>query len=264
MTNVLMQNPNLGNKQISIPDFARNLYQLAGWVYVGDDGASSTTSPVQTSIPAWAPNTPYPASWVVLAPTGQIVSAKVAFTTGSSYNAANWTVVNDTGAGGGGGSGLQLWQPNTAYTAGQQVLSPAGQVVKANTGFTSGAAYDGTNWTVQLDSVYAPANDLRFTTVVSNTQSGTTYTAALADAGRCVEMNNSAANTFTVPPNSSVAFPVGTVIEVCQYGAGQTTIAAGAGVTIRNPSSLTTRAQFSTVTLRQRAANEWVLTGDLT
>ena len=67
-----------------------------------------------------------------------------------------------------------------------------------------------------------------------------------------------------MPPNASVAFPVGTVIEIVQYGAGQITIAPGAAVTLRNPSSLTTRAQYSTIGLRQRAANEWVVSGDLT
>ena len=45
-------------------------------------------------------------------------------------------------------------------------------------------------------------------------------------------MDNAAANTLTVPPNSSVAFPVGTSIPIRQAGAGQTTIVAGSGVAI--------------------------------
>src|SRR5689334_11950484 len=55
-----------------------------------------------------------------------------------------------------------------------------------------------------------------------NAQTGTTYTLVLGDAGKVVEMNNAASNTLTVPPNSSVAFPVNTVIEVFQLGAGAT------------------------------------------
>lgn len=101
------------------------------------------------------------------------------------------------------------------------------------------------------------------TTVTANTQTGTTYTLVLADAGKVVEMNNASANTLTVPPNSSVAFPVGTVLEVCQIGAGATTVAAGSGVTIRTPSTLILRAQYSTAALRKRATDEWILSGDV-
>lgn len=101
------------------------------------------------------------------------------------------------------------------------------------------------------------------TAVSVNTQTAS-YTLVLADAGKVVEMNVASGNTLTVPPNSSVAFPVGTIIEVHQYGAGQVTLTPGAAVTIRNPSSLTTRAQYSTVALRKRATDEWVASGDLT
>lgn len=89
------------------------------------------------------------------------------------------------------------------------------------------------------------------------------YTLAAADAGTVVEMNVASANNLTVPPNATVAFPVGTIIEVCQIGAGATTIVAGAGVTVRTASSLVLRAQWSSAALRKRATNEWVLTGDL-
>lgn len=89
-------------------------------------------------------------------------------------------------------------------------------------------------------------------------------TAVLADAGKCVEVNSSSAQTFTVPPNSSVAFPVGTVVEVCRLGTGTVTVTPGSGVTIRNPlSTLALRAQYSSAALRKRATDEWVVSGDL-
>lgn len=97
-----------------------------------------------------------------------------------------------------------------------------------------------------------------------NTQTGTSYTLLLADAGRVVEMNNGSANTLTVPNNSTAAFPVASVIEVVQYGAGATTIAAAGGVTIRSAGGvLGLRAQYSGATLYKRATNEWVLVGDI-
>jgi hypothetical protein len=78
-----------------------------------------------------------------------------------------------------------------------------------------------------------------------------------------VEMNVASANTLTVPPNSSVAFAVGTVIPVRQYGAGQTTVTPGAGVTIRNRgAALKLAGQYAEGSLHKRATDEWVLTGD--
>lgn len=98
--------------------------------------------------------------------------------------------------------------------------------------------------------------------VYSTTQSGTAYTLALTDAGTTVEMTSSSGNTVTIPPNSGVAFPVYTAVQVCQYGTGQTTIVAGVGVTVDKPSTLVLRTQYSQILVRQRAANEWVLSGD--
>jgi len=98
----------------------------------------------------------------------------------------------------------------------------------------------------------------------TNEQTGTTYTLALTDDGKLVEMNNASANTLTVPPNSSVAFPVGSQILVLQTGAGQTTLAAGAGVTVNSKDgNLKLSAQWCAATLIKRATDVWVVVGDL-
>lgn len=100
--------------------------------------------------------------------------------------------------------------------------------------------------------------------VLANNQVGTSYTLVLADAGLVIECNNASAITLTIPPVSSVVWPVGTVIEVWQQGAGQVTITAGSGVTLRSDGSkVKTAAQYATVGLRMRAADEWILSGDL-
>lgn len=90
------------------------------------------------------------------------------------------------------------------------------------------------------------------------------YTLTIDDAGLSVEFTGSSAATVTVPANADVSYPVGTVVEVLQYGTGQVTVAAAGGVTLRTASSLTTRAQYSSVSLRKRAVNEWIISGDLT
>lgn len=100
--------------------------------------------------------------------------------------------------------------------------------------------------------------------VTANTQT-TPYTLVLADAGKLVEMNSGSTLTLTVPPNSSVAFPVGSVIEVTRLGTGAVNLVAGVGVTLRVPAGATLglRAQYSTAGLRKRATDEWVVSGDL-
>ncbi|HSW66196.1 MAG TPA: hypothetical protein VLI54_03605 [Bacillota bacterium] len=100
--------------------------------------------------------------------------------------------------------------------------------------------------------------------VASTTQAGTSYTLVLADASTAVEFSSGSAVTVTVPSNSTAAFPVGTVIELLQYGTGTLTVAAGGGVTIRSANNLlSARTQYSVLSLRKRATNEWVLAGDL-
>lgn len=97
-----------------------------------------------------------------------------------------------------------------------------------------------------------------------NSQTGTTYTLVLADAGKTIDLNNASSITLTVPPNSSVALASGTRIDLIQSGAGQVTVAAGAGVTINSKgAALKLTGQWSGATLIQRSANTWVLVGDL-
>jgi hypothetical protein len=78
-----------------------------------------------------------------------------------------------------------------------------------------------------------------------------------------VEVSSASANALTVPPDSSVDFPVGSQIMVLQTGAGQTTITAGSGVTINATPGLKLRDQWSMVTLIKRSSDTWVATGDL-
>lgn len=103
------------------------------------------------------------------------------------------------------------------------------------------------------------------TTVSGNAQTGTTYTLALADAAHFVTMDNGSANTLTIPANSSVAFPVGTVITVGQKGSGTTTIDATTGVTLNGVSGGQgdISAQWATVMLRKTATDTWEAWGSI-
>lgn len=96
-------------------------------------------------------------------------------------------------------------------------------------------------------------------TVTANTQTGTAYMAVAADAGKAVEMNNAAANTLTIPAN---VFTAGQIVEVFQAGAGQTTIVAGSGLTLRAPDGGKLAKQYASASLRFRSATEAVLAGN--
>lgn len=99
--------------------------------------------------------------------------------------------------------------------------------------------------------------------VTANRQTAS-YELVLADANKVIEMNVGSANNLTVPANSSVAFDVGTCIEIFQYGAGQTTVVATGGVTIRSSGGkLKLTGQYSAATLRKIGTDEWCLIGDI-
>jgi hypothetical protein len=95
-----------------------------------------------------------------------------------------------------------------------------------------------------------------------NAQVGTTYTLALADANKMVTLSNGSAITLTVPLNSSIAFPIGTRIDIAQFGAGQVSISSSA--TIRSEGSkLKLRGQYAVATLWKKGTDEWLLAGDI-
>jgi hypothetical protein len=101
--------------------------------------------------------------------------------------------------------------------------------------------------------------------IALNAQTGTTYTTVLTDDGKLVTLDNGSAITLTIPPNGTVAYGIGTQINLMQLGAGQVTITPGAGVTIRSAGSkLKTSAQYAVATCVKIASDTWVAVGNLT
>jgi hypothetical protein len=95
------------------------------------------------------------------------------------------------------------------------------------------------------------------------------YTAVLANNGQVVTMDNGSANTFSIPTNASVAFPIGTQINVLQIGAGQTTIQAvtsgtttvlSTGATAAAPKL---RVRYSAATCLKAGTDLWYVFGDI-
>jgi len=91
--------------------------------------------------------------------------------------------------------------------------------------------------------------------------SGASTAFAAGDDGLTVEVSHTDVNTITLNKD---LMPVGAVVHVVQMGAGKTTIAAGTDVTILNPyATLDLNAQYATAHLHQRAANVWVIEGNI-
>jgi hypothetical protein len=81
------------------------------------------------------------------------------------------------------------------------------------------------------------------------------YTTVLTDAGKTVTMTNAGATTLTIPANASVAYVVGTRINILNLGAGACTPTAGAGVTISG--TITALAQNGSASVVKTATNTW-------
>lgn len=88
---------------------------------------------------------------------------------------------------------------------------------------------------------------------------------ALTERDSLIEVSHTggSAVSITIPADSTLNFPIGTSIDVLQTNTGSVAIAAGAGVTANATPGLTLRTQWSTATLFKRAANTWVVYGDL-
>ena len=101
-----------------------------------------------------------------------------------------------------------------------------------------------------------------------NAQTGTTYTFVLADAdNKLVTASNAAAQTYTIPLNSTTAFPTGTQLNLIQIGAGQVTVQGASGVTVVSTGATAAtpkcRAQYSAMTLIKSATDSWYAVGDI-
>jgi hypothetical protein len=196
--------------------------------------------------------------------TGACVTVKK---TDVSANAVN---VNSAGGGSiDGDSG----SPNLAITGGQlgavfeHVGSNAWKIVSVTATGAQGpqgpTGATGATGVTGATGPTGPAGADGQTTVTANAQT-TDYTLVLGDAGKSIDVTAATTKTVTVPASASVAFPLGTVVEVARLGTGAVNIAAAGGVTINSRGGLLGIGnQYGAVSLRKIATNTWLLVGDL-
>ena len=106
-------------------------------------------------------------------------------------------------------------------------------------------------------------NSVGFINSPQNSQSGSTYTLVLGDAGKNVYFTGGSTATLTVPTNASVAFPTGTTMLVLNNNSGALTI-SGAGVTFQLANGATGNRTVATkgmASLIKVATDTWWVTG---
>jgi hypothetical protein len=193
--------------------------------------------------------------------SGVLAEGMFSYLTGTNafqyYDGAAWADVSNpgditgvtagTGLSGGGTSGAVTVSIDTAVTA---------DLTTAQTL---------TNKTLTSPTINDPKLNLSI-----NANTATTYTFVLADNGKLVTSNNASAQTLSIPTNASVAYPVGTQINVAWItGAGQPTIQA---VTSGTTTVLSTGGTSTAPKLRvvnsvasciKIATDTWLVTGDV-
>lgn len=200
-------------------------------------------SPIGTAlraalVPKWKPSTAYASGEFVLSPSGQIVSANTAFTSGTTYSSSNWTVVS------GGGS---------AYTD-EQVRDVIGVTLVAGSGISK--TVDDAGDTITISATGGGGAGLP-ATVVNRT---TAYTAA---AGEFVQADVTTASfTVTLPAAPTVGALV--AVKKVDASANTLTIVASASGTIDGDPSATTTTKMAGAIFEHVGSNVWRIVASMT
>jgi hypothetical protein len=181
---------------------------------------------------------------------GQVLKANSATATGLEWATDNTYAAPTLGS--------------TSIASGATVTNVAGLTINSTTIPTSKTLVDtDSSQTLTNKTLTDPKINLAFDAETAS------YTAVLANNGQVVTMDNASANTFSIPTNASVAFPIGTQINVLQIGAGQTTIQAvtsgttailSTGATAAAPKI---RARYAMATCIKSGTDTWYVVGDI-
>jgi hypothetical protein len=175
------------------------------------------------------------------------------------------------------GTGSTAWTSLSYQGAGTVTSITAGTGLSGGAITTSGTIAIDTATTVDVSTAQTLTNKTLTSPTLNaplinlslNAQTGTTYTFVLADNGKLVTASNASAQTYSIPTNASVAYPIGTQINIIQIEAGQVTInAVTSGTTTVSSTGATAtapklRAQFSSATCIKAGIDLWYVVGDI-
>jgi hypothetical protein len=159
-----------------------------------------------------------------------------------------------------------------ATLAGAEALSNKDLTAGTNTFPSSLATLTGTE-TLTNKTISGADNTLTvdgtvpvgFRTIPQNSQSGA-YTLVLADSGKHIfhPVGDNNARTFTIPANSSVAYPIGTAITFINMAVANVTIAITTDTLILSPAGTTgsrTLATNGSATCIKITSTSWLISG---
>ena len=158
------------------------------------------------------------------------------------------------------GAGMAV---STGTAWGTSKTTPTGDVVGiSDTQTLTNKTISGADNTLTVDGTTA----VGFRSIPQNSQSAA-YTLVLADSGKHIfhPSADTTARTFTIPANSSVAYPIGTAITfINQNGAGVVTIAITTDTMRLSPAGTTgsrTLAANGSATCIKVTSTEWLISG---
>lgn len=236
-----------------------------------DDSIGGLTADVLADIAA----APAAAASAVAAAADAAASAVLASAyIGAATSAAKWTTARTITTTGDatGVSGAWDGSANISFA----LTIPGGTVTSAK--MASGAAVTNIGYTPAdlAGATFSGEVRLNYTpTSLSSDSAGfrglpyisadNTITLSMYQSGGMLYHTSGSAHTWTVPPNSSVAFPLGTAIALRNTGAGVVTIAQGSGVTVRLPGTASSGnkdlSQWGFASLIKEGTDSWILTG---
>ncbi len=148
-------------------------------------------------------------------------------------------------------------------TAGDNMLWDASDEKLVITGTDGANALEVADGDVEItDALTVTGTTTTYLNVI--TDSTTTRTPGLTDAGAYILTTHGTGITVTLPQDSAVAFPGGTVIYFERNGSGTLTFAAGAGATVNSKdATLTCGDRYTTVASVKIAADTWTLIGNI-
>jgi len=140
----------------------------------------------------------------------------------------------------------------TAATAGTDYVAPSGALGTPSSGTLSSCTVDGTNLVGYLN-------------IPQNSQSAA-YTLVIGDSGKHIfhPVGDNNARTFTIPANSSVAYPIGTAITFINMAVANVTIAITTDTLTLSPAGTAgsrTLATNGSATCIKITSTQWLISG---
>jgi hypothetical protein len=195
-------------------------------------------------------------------PSGELATGDFTFVTSGSTNGSKGFILNTTGTITVGTTEITYTQFNAseAITAGTNITKSGSTISVADAPTFSGLVTASATGVAFSDGTQTKEGVPSRTPIIQKTASYTL--SALTERDSLIEVASASATTITIPADATLNFPVGTSIDILQTSTGQVTI-AGSGFTPNATPGLKLRTQWSSCTLFKRAANTWVVMGDL-